>query len=473
MHLYGGSGKHSKKKPEKEKKYEEYDYGAGYGEDYDYEDYDYEPAPRQSHSRNAGQTRKTEPKPRRSEPQRRSRRRDSEDIRSTNRTVYGGNGYDYEDDLRFASDAYISREEQRRNKHRGRGALITICVLLILCIGGYAGFKMWAKPAATQDNGPNTYDSSDSDDSSSAGGVDGVAPGQADSNRRPGVWTFLVSGLDREGLHTDTNIVGMFDTVEGKLNLVNLPRDLLINIPISPKQMNQPYPASINNGGDGISALLDAVKDILGYEVDCWAVIDIQATADIVEAIGGVYYDIPFDMDWDAPDQNPPVSIHIKQGYQLLDGDDFVNAMRFRISNDGSNTYIGGDIERIAFQQKLLMALARQTLSLENIPNLTKIFEIYEKRVDTNVSVGNLAYFATEFMKLDADSITFQTIPSKGDGYALGKSYVLPYIDEWLEVINEYLNPFTVEITRENINMISYDMETGTWDMTQGYIAGQ
>ena len=59
------------------------------------------------------------------------------------------------------------------------------------------------------------------------------------------------------------------------------------------------------------------------------------------------------------------------------------------------------------------------------------------------------------------------------DGYALGKSYVLPYIDEWLEVINEYLNPFTVEITRENINMISYDMETGTWDMTQGYIAGQ
>ena len=34
--------------------------------------------------------------------------------------------------------------------------------------------------------------------------------------------------------------------------------------------------------------------------------------------------------------------------------------------------------------QKLLMALARQTLSLENIPNLTKIFEIYEKRVDTN-----------------------------------------------------------------------------------------
>ena len=481
MHLYGGNGKHSKHKPEKNTRPRENDYNYDY--DYDYED-DYEPEPQPRRSQSREQTRRSEPRhtsetrrgsENKRNTQRRSRRDREEDIRSTNHTVYSGNGYDYEDDIHFASDAYISREEQRRTKHRGRGALITVCVLLILCVGAYAGFKMWAKPAATQSGGPNTYDSDDGsgDSSSSTGGVDGVAPDQADSNRREGVWTFLVSGLDREGLHTDTNIVGMFDTVEGKLNLVNLPRDLLINIAISPKKMNQPYPASINNGGDGISALLDAVKDLLGYEVDCWAVIDIQAAADIVDAIGGVYFDIPYDMDWDAPDQNPPVSIHIKQGYQLLDGDDFVNAMRFRISNDGSNTYIGGDIERIQFQQKLLMALARQTLSLENIPNLTKIFEIYEKRVETNVSVGTLAYFSTEFMKLDAENITFQTIPGKGDGYVFGMSYVIPYIDEWLEMVNEYLNPFTVEITRDNINMISYDMETGTWDMTQGYIAGQ
>ena len=461
MHLYGGSGKHSKKKPEKESRYEEYDYE--YEDSYEggaEDDYDYEPAPQPRHSQRREQ-------PRRSETPRRNRRSAEEDIRSTNHTVYGGNGYDYEDDLHFASDAYVSREEQKRKKHRGRGALIALCVLLILCVGGYAGFKIWAKPADVQTGGPNTYDDgTGGDNGSSTGGVEGVAPEQADSKRRDGVWTFLVSGLDREGLHTDTNIVGMFDTVEGKLNLVNLPRDLLINISISPKKMNQPYPASINNGGDGVSALLDAVKDILGYEVDCWAIIDIQAAADIVDAIGGVYYDIPYDMDWDAPDQNPPVSIHIKQGYQLLDGDDFVNAMRFRISNDGSNTYIGGDIERIQFQQKLLMALARQTLSLENIPNLTKIFEIYEKRVDTNVSISNLAYFATEFMKIDAGNITFQTIPGKGDGYVFGMSYVIPYIDEWLEMVNEYLNPFTVEITRDNINMITYNKETGTCDMT-------
>lgn len=451
MQFYGGSGKHSKKKPEKEKRREEYEYEDEYAQEEEYEDEyeDYEPKPRPRH-----QTAKSR----------------GRDIKSTSHTVYSGNGYDYEDEVHFASDDYVSREELRSRKHRGRGALVALGVLLILVIGGFAAFKIWAKPAATRDDGPNTYDDGGQGDT---GGVEGVAPDQADSKRRDGVWTFLISGLDREGLHTDTNIVGMFDTQAGTLNLVNLPRDLLINIETNPKKMNIPYPASVNSGGDGTSALLDAVKDILGYEVDCYAIIDIQATADIVNAIGGVYYDIPYDMDWDAPDQNPPVSIHIKQGYQLLDGDDFVNAMRFRMSNDGSHTYIGGDVERIAFQQKLLMALARQTLSLENIPNLTKIFEIYEKRVEANVTVGNLAYFAQEFMKINADNITFNTIPGRGDGYVLGLSYYLADIDEWLVMLNEYLNPFTVELTRENINMISYDMDTGAWDMTQGYIAGQ
>ena len=169
------------------------------------------------------------------------------------------------------------------------------------------------------------------------------------------------------------------------------------------------------------------------------------------------------------------MSIHIKQGYQLLDGDDFVNAMRFRISNDGSNTYIGGDIERIAFQQKLLMALARQTLSLENIPNLTKIFEIYEKRVDTNVSVGNLAYFATEFMKLDADSITFQTIPSQGRRLRLGQELCFAV---YRRVAGGHKRVPQPVHSRDNARKYQYDITT-TWRPApadyepRGYIAGQ
>lgn len=123
MHLYGGNGKHSKHKSEKNTRPRENDYNYDY--DYDYED-DYEPEPQPRRSQSREQTRRSEPRhtsetrrgsENKRNTQRRSRRDREEDIRSTNHTVYSGNGYDYEDDIHFASDAYISREEQRRTKH--------------------------------------------------------------------------------------------------------------------------------------------------------------------------------------------------------------------------------------------------------------------------------------------------------------------------------------------------------------------
>ena len=135
-------------------------------------------------------------------------------------------------------------------------------------------------------------------------------------------------------------------------------------------------------------------------------------------------------MDWDAPDQD--LYIHIKAGPQTLNGENFVNAMRFRMSNDGSHSYAGGDIERIEFQQELLMALAQQLLQIGNVLNIGEIYSAVMDNTETNVSLGNIAYLLEQFMKLDSEDITFQTIPNRMDGMINGLNYVMPIIDEWL-----------------------------------------
>ena len=381
-----------------------------------------------------------------------------------------GTSYGAQPQQRFSSDEYVSREERRSSHRWVKKLVIALVIIAAIGIGVYAGVKAWMRP-------PDIATPGTDDVAESAAPTDnGVAAEEPDvidaANRRDDVYTFLISGLDREGFHTDTNIIGMFDIAAGKLNLVNIPRDTLVNIDNLHKKMNQPYPSSINNGGDGVTALLDTVEDLLGYRVDFYAIVEIQVVEEIVDALGGVYYDIPFDMDWDAPDQNPPVSIHIKAGYQRLDGENFVNAMRFRMSNDGSQTYARGDIERIEFQQKLLMALASQTLSLGNITNLPKIYDIVMSSVDTTLSLGNIAYLAAEFLKLSSEDISFMTLPSKPDGTVYGESYVIPYIDDWLVMVNEYFNPYTVEITRDNVDMIATFDNGATFDTTQGYVAG-
>ena len=224
-----------------------------------------------------------------------------------------GTSYGAQPQQRFSSDEYVSREERRSSHRWVKKLVIALVIIAAIGIGVYAGVKAWMRP-------PDIATPGADDVTESAAPTDnGVAAEEPDvidaANRRDDVYTFLISGLDREGFHTDTNIIGMFDIAAGKLNLVNIPRDTLVNIDNLHKKMNQPYPSSINNGGDGVTALLDTVEDLLGYRVDFYAIVEIQVVEEIVDALGGVYYDIPFDMDWDAPDQNPPVSIHIKAGY--------------------------------------------------------------------------------------------------------------------------------------------------------------
>ena len=367
---------------------------------------------------------------------------------------------------RFESDDIISREERRAMRPRWpRRLLAAFLTLAVLAVGAYAGYRVWAKAPETEQGGLNDYTTEQPEES----GVAAEAPDSAASHR-DGVYTFLISGIDVVGYHNDTNLVGMFDTVNGKLNIVSLPRDMLVNVNLNIKKINQPYAAAKNNNQDATAALLDTVSDILGYEVDMYTFVNIEAAAEIVDAIGGVYFDIPYDMDWDAPDQDPPLHIHIKAGPQTLDGENFVNAMRFRMSNDGSHTYAGGDIQRIEFQHELLMAFAEQALQFGNIANLGEIYSAVMENTETNVSLGNIMFLLEQFLKLDGEDISFHTIPNRMDGMINGLNYVMPLIDDWVVMLNEYLNPFDVEITKENLNMISYI--DGVWTMTQGYIAG-
>ncbi len=365
---------------------------------------------------------------------------------------------------RFASDDIISREERERGRRRWpRRLAVTFGILAVVIIGAFAWYRSWARAPETGQGGLNDYGTPVPEET----GVAAVAPENA-ANHRDGVYTFLISGIDVVGYHNDTNLVGMFDTVAGKLNIVSLPRDMLVNVNLNIKKINQPYAAAKNNSQDATQALLDTVADVLGYQVDMYAFVNIEAAADIVDAIGGVNFNIPFDMDWDAPDQD--LYIHIKAGPQTLNGENFVNAMRFRMSNDGSHSYAGGDIERIEFQQQLLMALAQQLLQIGNVLNIGEIYSAVMDNTETNVSLGNIAYLLEQFMKLSSGDITFQTIPNRMDGMINGLNYVMPIIDEWLVMLNDYLNPFDQEITESNINMISYI--DGVWTMTQGYIEG-
>ena len=71
--------------------------------------------------------------------------------------------------------------------------------------------------------------------------------------------------------------------------------------------------------------------------------IDFDGFMDVIEAVDGVEFNVPYDMDYDDPVQG--LHIHLKAGQQHLTGQLAHDFVRFRHNNDGSapGEYVMGD----------------------------------------------------------------------------------------------------------------------------------
>ncbi len=278
--------------------------------------------------------------------------------------------------------------------------------------------------------------------------------------RNEDCYTFVLAAFDQIGASTDTILVGKLDTAEGTLNVVSIPRDTLVNVSWALKKINT---VMVYEEGDP-QGFKNALGNILGFSVDCYAFVNIRAVEQMVDAIGGVYYNVPRNMEYDDPTQD--LHIHIPAGYQWLGGKEAVQVLRYRVGNDNTG-YPNGDLGRINTQHDFLMSIASQMLSVGNIPNLNKAIEIFEENVTTDLDANNIAFFVREFMKLDEENIRFATLPGEGIGIRGGSYYEID-LPAWIEMINEYLNPYSLDISTHNLDILSFDSSNGKTESTTG-----
>lgn len=265
-----------------------------------------------------------------------------------------------------------------------------------------------------------------------------------DETRKDGCYTFLVAARDVASGCTDVIIVGRFDTKNHTINMVSIPRDTMINKGTALK-VNTAYAGDIENGGNGIDGLKREMKRMLGFEIDSYAIVDVEAVAKLIDAIGGVYFDVPIDMHYSDTAQG--LEIHINKGYQKLSGADAVNVLRFR------KGYPNGDLGRIETQHKFIKALAEQMLDIGNIPNLGAAIEIYQEHVQTNLTAGNILFYAKHFLDMDMDNIQFVDMPQYAGGLVNNQSFIFINPYKWVNVINNYLNPYKNDIGVLNLNI--------------------
>ena len=331
----------------------------------------------------------------------------------------------------------------RRLKRRKRRSRLWAWLLMILVIlaAGYAGVHAFFKPPDQKPDGkPDVMQAQDGIPADNLTDEEAQAL-RSHYERKDSFYTILLSGTDGGGGNSDTNILVAVDAANGSIYGVSIPRDTKANINGKNYKVNAAYALG------GMELLSDVVAGQLGIPVDYTISVDLRGFRALVDAIDGVDFYIPINMNYDDPVQN--LSIHFSKGMRHLTGAEALKVVRFRHNNDGSG-YGSEDIGRMQTQQDFLKAVAKKILTPASLTKLDDFVKIFQQYVETDLSIGNLAWLGGQAVSIGPDNIEFSTLP--GD-------WKSPYIylneAEVLEVVNQYLNPYVEDRLPEDMNLLS------------------
>ena len=290
------------------------------------------------------------------------------------------------------------------------------------------------------------------------------------------MYTFLVAGLDQVSNSTDTMLLVTYDTRNKTVDAISLLRDTMINTSATrgaQKRLNVVY--TRNRGSSdlpekervekGMTALKQEVSHLTGIYPDFYVLVEWEAVGELVDAIGGVYFEVPFDMNYDDPTPGQDLHIHQEAGYRLLDGRDAMEVIRFRKNNDGTHA-LGGS-GRTAIQRDFLTAVIKECLQPDILLKLPALAQIFTENVSTDLSVGNILAFAQLAIGMDAEEdVKFVSLPWTGVSYD-GASLVLANEKELLLLLNDGLNPYVGEIQSSDLQLM-YKKSGGGYGVTNG-----
>lgn len=313
---------------------------------------------------------------------------------------------------------------------------------------------------------------------------DGVVPRVSGERKSDKYYTILILGRDTGGGgQTDTMLLASYDVTNQKATVMSIPRDTMVNVSWDGKKINSVY-NSYGKGNKGLQAVYKEISQLVGFEPDYEVVVEWEAVGAMVDAIGGVWFDVPYTMDYHDPYQD--LVIEQEKGYRLLNGDDAMQVIRWRKNDpDSPHGYHGGigDSGRMKMQQNFLKAVIQQLLKPENVMRVNDIADVFKNNVQTSLDFGNILWFGMQAVKggLNVEDVSFVTMPySYADVYSrnlterLGTystlAYVVPKAEELLKLVNESLNPFKEDFTLEDLD-IMYVNPDGSIGSTSGQVA--
>ena len=237
-----------------------------------------------------------------------------------------------------------------------------------------------------------------------------------------------IFGTDEDGFRADVNMVASFNTKTKDLHFISVPRDTRVTMTDDMIQYLEDNDAYVpnRNGVYGQCKLTEVhayagndnrctfsvtmLEDLLGIKIDYYVKVDLSAFRQIVDAVGGVDFEVEERLYYVDPYQD--LYIDLYPGMQHLDGEKAEQLVRFR------EGYAQKDLKRIEVQQQFIQALIEKVCSSETLMNnLDDLVKVALDCTESNISVSEALKYVKYVKDLDPAKITSDTVPGEGGSY--------------------------------------------------------
>lgn len=259
------------------------------------------------------------------------------------------------------------------------------------------------------------------------------------------------SGVDDYKL-ADTIMVASYNPKTQSASILSIPRDTYVgrkDRKTASTNYLQSYKINtVFRSGTNIPEAIDRINAITGLELENYVIIDTKALIKLVDAIGGVTFNVPIDMYYtEDTDQN--LYIDLKAGEQLIDGAKAEQLLRFRHNNDGStypSSYGQQDLGRMRTQREFIKATLKQTLQPKNAFKIKQIMDVMTENVKTNMDISKLKAYIPSAVKFDADNIQTDMVP----GTVEMCNGVSIYVANTKKIVDRLFNDQSTDETTDN-----------------------
>ena len=248
--------------------------------------------------------------------------------------------------------------------------------------------------------------------------------------------TILLMGVDTGSGSREDQWVGNSDTMilvtvnpqTRETTIMSLERDILTNITQDGETVQAKLNAAYAQGGAELA--IKTIQDLMNIHIDRYAIINMKGLVQLVDKVGGITVNNPFDFDISIEENEPEYTAKIPPGRQEIDGEQALVYSRMRYQDPE------GDYGRQKRQREVIEKIIKKVLTLDGLSNYQGIIEAVSDNMQTNISLDTNSLMQLMGYRDALKNIRMEQLKGEDATLADGGSYQIVTSEHLLKMQN-------------------------------------